>query len=69
MVDYLVVAKKTESQIEALKYAQKLREDDPSVRVTIDLENRNDEEIKKDAQQNGIKTIVWIEKGQEPIIN
>lgn len=69
LIDYLVVAKKTESQIEALKYAQKLREDDPSVRVTIDLENRNDEEIKKDAQQNGIKTIVWIEKGQEPIIN
>ena len=69
LIDYLVVAKKTESQIEALKYAQKLREDDPSIRVTIDLENRNDEEIKKDAQQNGIKTIVWIEKGQEPIIN
>ena len=69
LIDYLVVAKKTESQIEALKYAQKLREDDPSVRVTIDLENRNDEEIKKYAQQNGIKTIVWIEKGQEPIIN
>ena len=69
LIDYLVVAKKTESQIEALKYAQKLREDDPSVRVTIDLENRNDEEIKKYSQQNGIKTIVWIEKGQEPIIN
>ncbi|MDJ0581859.1 ATP phosphoribosyltransferase regulatory subunit [Crocosphaera sp.] len=69
LIDYLVVAKNTESQLEALKYAQKLREDDNLLRVTIDLEKRNDEEIKKYAQANGIKTIVWIEKGQEPIIN
>ncbi|MEL4897382.1 ATP phosphoribosyltransferase regulatory subunit [Crocosphaera sp. Alani8] len=69
LIDYLVVAKNPESQIEALKYAQQLRNDAPSVRVTIDLENRNDEEIKKYCQQNGIKKIVWIEKGQEPIIN
>ncbi|ACB52131.1 histidyl-tRNA synthetase 2 [Crocosphaera subtropica ATCC 51142] len=69
LIDYLVVAKTSESQIEALKYAQQLRKDDNSLRVTIDLENRNEEEIKKYAQENGIKTIVWIEKGKEAIIN
>ncbi len=69
LIDYLVVAKTSESQIEALKYAQQLRDDDNSLRVTIDLENRNEEEIKKYSQENGIKAIVWIEKGKEPIIN
>ncbi len=69
LIDYLVVAKNTESQIEALKYAQTLRNNNNSERVTIDLGNRNDEEIKKYAQENGIKTIVWIEKGKEPVIN
>ena len=69
LIDYLVVAKNTESQIEALKYAQELRKNNNSERVTIDLGNRNDEEIKKYAQENGIKTIVWIEKGKEPIMN
>ncbi|MDJ0842818.1 ATP phosphoribosyltransferase regulatory subunit [Crocosphaera sp.] len=68
-IDYLVVAKTPESQIQALKYAQKLRDDDKSLRVTIDLENRNEEQITKYAQENGIKTIVWIEKGKGPIIN
>ncbi|MDJ0599349.1 MAG: ATP phosphoribosyltransferase regulatory subunit [Crocosphaera sp.] len=69
LIDYLVVAKSPQDQIEAFKYAQKLRNDNNLVRVTIDLENRNEEEIKKYAQENGIKTIVWIEKGKEPIIN
>ena len=69
LIDYLVVAKTPESQIQALKYAQRLRDDDKSLRVTIDLENRNEEQITKYAQENGIKTIVWIEKGKGPIIN
>ena len=68
LIDYLVVAKNTESQIETLKYAKKLREDDNLLRVTIEIGKRNDKEIKKYAQEHGIKTIVWIEKGQEPIV-
>ncbi|MDJ0728992.1 MAG: ATP phosphoribosyltransferase regulatory subunit [Crocosphaera sp.] len=69
LIDYLVVAKNPEDQREAFKYAQKLRENNNSLRVTIDLGERNPEEIKDYAQQNGIKTIVWIEKGKETMTN
>ncbi|MGK7958266.1 MAG: ATP phosphoribosyltransferase regulatory subunit [Crocosphaera sp.] len=69
VIDYLVVAKTPESQIEALKYAQKLRDDNNSLRVTIDLENRNEEEIEKYAQENGIRAVIWIQNGKAPTIN
>ncbi|WP_107671090.1 ATP phosphoribosyltransferase regulatory subunit [Cyanothece sp. BG0011] len=69
LIDYLVVAKSSSDHIEALKYAKELREQNNSLRVRLDLGGRNPEEIKEYAQQDGIKKIVWIEKGQEPIIN
>ncbi|MGB5596554.1 MAG: ATP phosphoribosyltransferase regulatory subunit [Crocosphaera sp.] len=68
LIDYLIIAKTPEDQAEALQYAKKLRDGNKSVRVTLDLGERNTKEIKQYAQENSIKSIVWIEKEENPLI-
>lgn len=68
LIDYLVVAKSSQAQTEALKYAQELRNQDNFVRVSLYLEDSNSKEPKKFAQENDIKNIVWIECGENPIV-
>ncbi len=68
IIDYLIVAKSSQDKVKAFMYAQALREKNSSLRVSLDLGGRNREEIKKYAQENGIKNIVWIETGKEEII-
>ncbi len=68
VIDYLIIAKSSQDQVEAFKYAKGLREKNSSIRVAIDLGGRNREEIKKYVQENGIKHIVWIETGKDEII-
>ena len=67
-IDYLVVAETPQAQIAAFKYAKKLREKNSSIQVSLDLGGRNREEIKKYAQEDGIKNIVWIETGKDEVI-
>ncbi len=68
LIDYLVIATTPEAQAEALQYAKKLRDGNKSVRVTLDLGERNTKEIKQYAQENRIRSIVWIEKEENPLI-
>ncbi|MEM8779923.1 MAG: ATP phosphoribosyltransferase regulatory subunit [Cyanobacteria bacterium P01_G01_bin.49] len=68
LIDYLVIAKKPEDHAATLQYAQKLRNTQDFVRVSIDLGERTPEQIKEYAQQNGVRKLVWIEANQEPII-
>ncbi|MEA5533632.1 ATP phosphoribosyltransferase regulatory subunit [Crocosphaera sp. XPORK-15E] len=68
LIDWLVIAKTPQDQAVTLNYAQALRKTQESVRVAIDLGGRSPQEIRDDAQQNGIKNLAWIEENQEPII-
>ncbi|MGL5034690.1 MAG: ATP phosphoribosyltransferase regulatory subunit, partial [Microcystaceae cyanobacterium] len=66
-LDYLVVPQSTEAQIAAFRYAQNLRQSDPTLRVEIDLGERSDAEVRDYARDRQIVQIVWIKDAENMI--
>lgn len=64
--DCLVIPTTTEVEVIALKYARKLRSEDDSARIEIDLGERSEAAIKQYAKTCRIKQLVWIEADGNP---
>ena len=58
--DWLIIPESSNAQVAALNYAQKLRADDPSLRVELALEETNAGERRNYAQQKGINYLAWL---------
>jgi len=66
--DWLVIPKSFEASKPAFAYAQKLRNSDQLVRVEIDLQMSNPEQIREYAREEGIAYLAWIdENGQATV--
>ncbi|ACK68973.1 histidyl-tRNA synthetase 2 [Gloeothece citriformis PCC 7424] len=68
VIDWLVIAQTTQSQVAAFNYAQLLRNSNTLVRVALDLGGRSPEEIRDYARTCRIKTLVWIGEDGTPRI-
>ena len=64
--DCLVIPTTTEVEAIALKYARKLRSENDSARIEIDLGERSEAAIKQYARTCRIKRLVWIEADGSP---
>lgn len=64
--DCLVIPTTTEVEAAALKFARKLRKEDDSARVELDLKERSPAAIKQYAKTCRIKQLIWIEADGSP---
>jgi len=60
--DCIIIPTTPDAEVAALKFAGKLRHQDNSVKVEIDLGDRTSEGIKKYAQTCRIKKLIWVDK-------
>ena len=58
--DWLVIPENTKAQVSALNYAQKLRNENPSLRVELALAEGTVDEMRNEAQKKGINHIAWL---------
>lgn len=66
--DWLVVPQSADAHAAAFTYAQKIRESAHLVRVEVELDRSNPEQIRSYAQQRQIKQLVWIDAAGQPTI-
>lgn len=58
--DWLIIPEDSSATAQAFLYAQNLRKKDPTLRVELDLEQRNPQDIRDYAKNNDIKNIAWV---------
>jgi len=61
-IDWLIVPLNQDSQTAAFKYANKLRQDEPHIRVEMDLGDREHQLVRDYASNCHIKNIAWISR-------
>ncbi len=61
LTDWLVIPSGAEAEIAAFGYAQRLRLENPQLRVELDLGEKTDAEIKAYARYAQIRQLAWIE--------
>lgn len=66
--DCLVIPTTAKAEVAALKYAYKLRSENDSARIEIDLGERSEVSIKQYAKTCRIKKLIWIEGDGNPRI-
>ncbi len=66
--DWLVIPETSEGADKAFAYAQTLRHSENVVRVELELQSRNREQILEYAQQENIIHLAWISDDGSPTI-
>ncbi|PSO47871.1 MAG: ATP phosphoribosyltransferase regulatory subunit [Cyanobacteria bacterium SW_9_44_58] len=66
--DWLIIPENVAAQASALNYAQQLRENSPSLRVELALEETNASNIRNYAQQKGINRLAWLKADGNAVV-
>lgn len=66
--DWLIIPETVTAQASALNYAKQLRENNPSLRVELALEEANVSDIRNYAQQKGINRLAWLKADGSAVV-
>jgi len=66
--DWLIIPENVAAQVAALNYAQQLRQNNPSLRVELALEEASVSDIRDYAQQKGINALAWLKADASAVV-